>query len=182
MYGRAGVVAGGGDMKGRLIGRAAMLLCSAAMTSGAARAEEIRADSPRWATAQQLIGHERAAWSNYAQRDVEASRRLLAADYADVQTDGSVLDAAGHLAFVPQAKLEWHQLDQFHVFALAPDAALVTYRARARDRGASETYEAACTSGWSLRGKSWVNTFYRETPVPAAEPAEGSAAGAVTAP
>lgn len=116
------------------------------------------------ALARQLVDHERAAWDKYVKRDLEGSRPLLADDYADVQGDGSILDRAGHLAFVPEANVEWHELDRFHVMRLAPDAALVTYRARVRDRGAEDVYQADVTSGWSRRKGRWLNTFYRETP------------------
>lgn len=116
--------------------------------------------------ARELVANEQAAWDKYAKRDLEGSRPLLAADYADVQTDGSVLDRNGHLAFVPEAKTEWFELDRFHVFRLSDDAAVVTYRARARDKGSSDLYIADVTAGWSRRGKRWVATFYRETPTP----------------
>ncbi|MCC2655943.1 MAG: hypothetical protein K0Q76_1051 [Panacagrimonas sp.] len=144
------------------------------MLLGAARvaAEPLAADD---ALARQLIAHEQAAWDKYVRRDLEGSKPLLADDYADVQGDGSVLDRAGHLAFVPEANVEWHALDRFHVIRLAPDAALVTYRAQARDRGANDTYQADVTSGWSRRKGRWLNTFYRETPT-AAETAPATAA------
>lgn len=145
---------------------AVIVFGSVGLTLPSAQAEELKSGSLRWATAEQLIGHERSAWRNYAQRDLEASGKLLAEDYGDVQTDGTVLDRAGHLAFVPQANLEWHELDRFHVFMLSPDAAVVTYRARARDRGSGDEYQADVTAGWSRRGRGWVNTFYRETPTP----------------
>ena len=54
---------------------------------------------------------------------------------------------------------------------LSADAALVTYRARSRDRGANGLYQADVTSGWSRRDARWVNTFYRETPTPPEQPA-----------
>lgn len=146
-----------------------------ALVLACAQAGEIKAGSKQWSLAEQLIANERAAWSNYAKRDLEASAKLLAADYADVQTDGSVLDRAGHLAFVPEANLEWHELDRFHVFLLAPDAAVVTYRARARDVGAREEYQAEVTAGWSRRNKRWVATFYRETPTTPEAPATAGA-------
>lgn len=113
-----------------------------------------------------LIDRERQSWAKYVARDVEGSRPALADDYVDVQSDGSVLDRAGHLAFVPEAKVEWHELDRFNVFRLAPDAAVVTYRARSRDHGSQETYQADVTAGWSLRDGQWKATFYRETPTP----------------
>lgn len=142
----------------------AVLLTLAGLLLPAVRAAEIGPGMEQGALAAQLVGHERAAWKAYAKRDVEGSRPLLAADYADVQTDGSVLDREGHLAFVPEANLEWYELDRFHVFLLSADAALVTYRARARERASTETYQADVTSGWSWREQRWVNTFYRETP------------------
>lgn len=116
--------------------------------------------------ARQLVANERAAWDKYAKRDLEGSKPLLAADYADVQTDGTVLDRNGHLAFVPEANTEWFELDRFHVFRLSDDAAVVTYRAQARDKGSSDLYIADVTAGWSRRGKRWLATFYRETPTP----------------
>jgi glyoxylase I family protein len=137
------------------------VLVSMLLAPSSARADRLAADDP---LARELVAHERAAWDKYARRDLEGSRPLLAGDYADVQGDGSVLDREAHLAFVPQANVEWHELDRFHVIRLAPDAALVTYRARARDRGADEVYQADVTSGWSRRKGRWLNTFYRETP------------------
>lgn len=125
--------------------------------------------------ARQLVAYEHAAWDKYARRDLAGSRPLLAADYADVQGDGTVLDREGHLAFVPQANVEWHALDRFNVIRLAPDAALVTYRARARDHGSESVYQADVSSGWSRRQGRWLNTFYRETPTaPEAAPAPDS--------
>jgi len=145
--------------------RAAMWIAAALLSTllgvTGARAEKLPAEDP---LARELVAHERAAWDKYARRDLEGSRPLLADDYADVQGDGSVLDREGHLAFVPQANVEWFELDRFHVMRLAPDAALVTYRARSRDRGAKDLYEADVTSGWSRRDGRWLNTFYRETP------------------
>ena len=127
---------------------------------------------PEDALTRQLIASEHGAWEKYVRRDLAGSRPPMADDYADVQGDGSVLDREGHLAFVPEANVEWHELDRFHVIRLAPDAALVTYRARARDRGATEVYQADVTSGWSRRKGRWLNTFYRETPTaPEAAPA-----------
>lgn len=141
---------------------AAILLC--VLGSAPARSEPLPADDP---LARQLIANEQGAWDKYAKRDLEGSRPLMAADYADVQGDGSVLDREGHLAFVPGSNVEWFELDRFHVIRLAPDAAVVTYRARARDRGAKDTYQADVTAGWSRRKGRWVTTFYRETPTAA---------------
>lgn len=149
-------------------GRAAMwivaALLSALLVATRAAAEKLTPEDP---LARELVANERAAWDKYARRDLEGSRPLLADDYADVQGDGSVLDREGHLSFVPQADVEWYELDRFHVIRLAPDAALVTYRARAQDRGAEEPYQADVTSGWSRRDGRWLNTFYRETPTAA---------------
>lgn len=150
----------------------AAILLLTLLIPASALAERLPPEDP---LARQLIAHERAAWEKYARRDLEGSRPLLADDYADVQGDGSVLDRGGHLAFVPEANVEWHELDRFHVIRLSPDAALVTYRARARDRGAQEVYQADVTSGWSRRKGRWLNTFYRETPT-ASESAPADAA------
>lgn len=150
----------------------AMLLAAAGLLLlPGLRAAQIGPGTKQWSLAEQLIGHERAAWDKYVRRDLEGSRPLLAVDYADVQVDGSVLDREGHLAFVPEANVEWYELDRFHVFLLSADAALVTYRARSRDRGANGLYQADVTSGWSRRDARWVNTFYRETPTPPEQPA-----------
>ncbi|TDU25820.1 uncharacterized protein DUF4440 [Panacagrimonas perspica] len=151
---------------------AAMLL-SASLIGIAGCAERAQDAAPAKAAdvAPQLIQNERDSWRKYAARDLEGSRPLLAADYADVQTDGTLLDREGHLAFVPKANVEWHELDRFNVFLLSPDAAVVTYRARSRDRGVQETYQADVTAGWSLRNGQWVATFYRETPTPPETPA-----------
>ena len=143
-------------------------LLSTLLGATPASAEKLTTGDP---LARELVGHERAAWDKYARRDLEGSRPLLADDYADVQGDGSVLDREGHLAFVPQADVEWFELDRFHVIRLAHDAALVTYRARARDRGAKgPPYQADVTSGWSRRDGRWLNTFYRETPTASGDP------------
>jgi hypothetical protein len=145
----------------RLRVRAVVLLLFLLLSPLSVRAEPLNADD---ALARQLIANERGAWDKYAKRDVEGSRPAMAEDYADVQGDGSVLDREAHLAFVPEANVEWYELDRFHVIRLSPDAAVVTYRARARDRGAKDPYEADVTSGWSRRKGRWLNTFYRETP------------------
>ena len=143
----------------------AILLLSTSLFAATARAEPPKKAAARNAdVAPLLIQHERDAWKKYVARDLEGSRPLLAADYADVQGDGTVLDREGHLAFVPKANVEWHELDRFNVFLLAPDAAVVTYRARSRDKGVKEVYQADVTAGWSLRNKQWVATFSRETP------------------
>ena len=117
-----------------------------------------------------LIERERASWAKYVARDVDGSRPAMAGDYVDVQSDGKVLDREGHLAFVPDANVEWHELDRFNVFRLAPDAAVVTYRARSRDKGSKDTYQADVTAGWSLREGQWMATFYRESPTPPEPP------------
>jgi hypothetical protein len=148
----------------RLRVRAVALLLVLSLGPVLAHAEQLGADD---ALARQLIANERGAWDKYAKRDVEGSRPPMADDYADVQGDGSVLDREAHLAFVPEANVEWYELDRFQVIRLSPDAAVVTYRARARDRGAKDQYQADVTSGWSRRKGRWLNTFYRETPTAA---------------
>lgn len=163
---------------------ALLVLLITAVLPFSANAEEILRGSKNWKLAELLITNEHNAWTHYAKRDLEASGRLVAKDYGDVQADGSVLDRAGHLAFVPEANVEWHKLDHFHVFRLSPDAAVVTYRARSRDRGAKEEYAAAVTSGWSRRDGAWINTFYRETETAVEVEAEADAekkAGPATA-
>jgi len=152
----------------------AMLLCAALIgTAACSERSPEQAPSKSADVAPLLIQHERDSWKKYVARDLEGSRPLLAADYADVQSDGTLLDREGHLAFVPKANVEWHELDRFNVLLLSSDAAVVTYRARSRDRGVQETYQADVTAGWSLRNGQWVATFYRETPTPP----EPSAAG-----
>ena len=103
--------------------RTAMWIAAACLSTllGTARvaAETLVPDD---ALARQLVAHERAAWDKYVRRDLEGSRPLLADDYADVQGDGSVLDREGHLAFVPQADVAWHELDRFQVIRLAAAA------------------------------------------------------------
>lgn len=145
---------------------AILVLCVASLAGMTACADAAKGGAQKAAIATELVENERTAWKKYVARDLEGSRPLLAADYADVQTDGSVLDREGHLAFVPKANVEWHELDRFNVFLLAPGAAVVTYRARSRDHGDTETYQADVSSGWSLRDERWINTFYRETPTP----------------
>ena len=151
------------------------MLLSASLLGTTACNERSSNDVPAKAAdvAPQLIQHERDAWTKYAARDLEGSRPLLAADYADVQSDGTTLDREGHLAFVPKANVEWHELDRFNVFLLSPGAAVVTYRARSRDHGSEEIYQADVTAGWSLRNGQWVATFYRETPTPPEPAAAG---------
>lgn len=152
----------------RIIGALAAAACLAVSAAPAA-AEDVTDVAAHRTLVQTLTGYEREAWATYARRDVAAAPARLAADYSDLQTDGTVLDRAGHLAFVPEANLADYSLDQFRVFRLTPDSALVTYRARSRENTASgpgPQSVALVTSGWARRDGRWLNVFYREVPAP----------------
>jgi len=101
--------------------RVLVLACCAVLLigAGAVRGEHATAAPAHRALTTALIGYEREAWAAYSRRDVAAPHRL-AADYSDLQADGSVLDRAGHLAFVPEANLASYELDQFRASASAP--------------------------------------------------------------
>lgn len=146
---------------------AILLLLGAALVGATACGKTVAPGTTRLADIKpQLIENERDSWKKYVAHDLEGSRPLLAADYADVQSDGTVLDREGHLAFVPKANVEWHELDRFNVFLLSDDSAVVTYRARSRDHGTKDVYQADVTAGWSRRDGKWMATFYRESPTP----------------
>ena len=147
-----------------LLAGLALALCLVSPASS----EDITQSAAHRPLTQQLIRHERDAWAAYSRRDTSAPNRL-AQDYSDLQADGTVLDAAGHLAFVPEANLASYELDQFRVFRLSPESAIVAYRARTRENtpsGPGPTATALVTSAWALRGGRWLNVFYRETAAP----------------
>ena len=136
---------------------------------GAARAEDVTTVAAQQTLVRTLIGYEREAWAAFSRRDVAAAPARLAADYSDLLTDGGVLDRAGHVAFFPEANLASYELDQFRVFRLSRDAALVTYRARVRQNtssGPGPATTALVTSGWARRRGRWLSVFYRENPAP----------------
>lgn len=142
------------------------LAAGLALAALPAAAEDVTDAARHRTLVQTLTGYEREAWATYARRDVVNAPARLAADYSDLQADGTVLDRAGHVAFVPDADLASWTLDQFRVFRLSPDVALVTYRARSRENtatGPGPESVAWITSGWARRGGRWLNVFYRET-------------------
>lgn len=143
------------------------LAAGLALAALPAAAEDVTESARHRTLVQTLTAYEREAWAAYARRDLAAAPARLAADYSDLQADGTVLDRAGHVAFVPDANIASLELDQFRVFRLSPDAALVTYRALFRENttaGPGPRNVALVTSGWARRGGRWLNVFYRETP------------------
>jgi|GEM_PF-5417259 len=129
-----------------------------------AYAEDIREGSAFWATAQTLIANERTAWEVYQRRDTSAPD-LLTPDYVEVLEGGEVNGRAAHLAMIAEADLPSYALDAFVVTRLTDEAMIVTYEADWTD-SAGEAGRLAVTSGWAVRGGSWMNVFYRETPLP----------------
>ena len=145
--------------------RAAFLLAVAAGPA-AAQAQEIGPGSPRAALVRSLIARERAEWSAYQARDRAALIAETPADFADLYSDGQVVDRKRWLDDMDKVEVERFVLSNFHAFALSDDVVLLTYRGeawgRARASGEKMHNLAATSAAWALRGGKWTNVFYGE--------------------
>ena len=126
---------------------------------------------------QQLVAGETRFWELVKQKQFDAFAADVPADYVDIFPDGSVHGRAEVLDYIRGVDLRSYTLTDFHVVMLSPDAAIVTYVARARavetraqtrpaEKGQEAESHAACTSGWARRDGRWVNVFYRENDLP----------------
>jgi hypothetical protein len=147
------------------LGRAGLALALAAGAT-AATAEEIVPGSPRAAQAQALVAREKAEWDAYRRKDRAALIAETPADFADLYSDGQVVDRRRWLDDMERVDVLRFALSDFHAFALSDDAMLLTYRgeawARAKADGRALHNVAAVTSAWARRGDRWLNVFYGE--------------------
>jgi len=140
----------------------ALALASAAPALG----QEIRPGSPKAALAEQLLAREKAEWTAYQAKDRAALIAATPEDFADLYSDGQVVDRKRWLDDMERVDVERFDLSGFHAFALSDDAILFTYRGEAwgvaRESRQKLHNVAAVTSVWARRGGQWLNVYYGE--------------------
>lgn len=144
---------------------AALVGASAIGLAGSVAAGEILPASPKAALAQQLVAKEKEGWRLYKQKDAAALTAMTSEDFADLYSDGGVVDKARWLADMKGVNVERSELGSFHVFDLSDDVVLMSYTGEAwgTSGGQQVHNKAAVTSVWARRGGKWLNVFYGET-------------------
>ncbi|MBB5830741.1 nuclear transport factor 2 family protein [Brachybacterium aquaticum] len=115
-----------------------------------------------------LLALEEQVWQAQVRGDADAERELLSEDFVGV-TPAGILDLAAHLGELDDGPItERFALSQARVLPIAPDAALLVYRAEHRAAGGAgrgaEAEVAFISSLWQRREGRWWNTFSQDVP------------------
>ena len=95
--------------------------------------------------------------------DPDSLRALLAEDFVEIGSSGSVVNRAAVLQVVPgQPAFHW-RIDDFHVRVLSPAVALTTYRLSAWSASETERSVTLRSSVWVQRERAWVLAFHQGT-------------------
>lgn len=143
----------------------ALAAATLAAQAGAATAGEILPGSAKAALADELIAREKEGWRLYKDKDAAGLAAMTSADFADLYSDGEVVDKARWLADMKGVDVERSQTWGYHAFELSDDVVLMSYTGEAwgKSGGQAVHNKAAVTSVWARRGGKWLNVFYGET-------------------
>src|ERR1700757_4634280 len=107
-----------------------------------------------------VIDSEKAAWEAYKNKNADAFRKLMAADYHGVYAEGiQALDT--EVADMAKADLQEYALSDVRVVFPHADVAVITYKATTKGtfngQDRSGTYNAG--SVYMKRGGTWLGIF-----------------------
>ena len=136
----------------------------------------------------EIIAKEKGAWDAFKQKDADAFKKSLAADYYGVSATG-VSDTAASVAGMKDNELTEFTLADWKMTTIDKDAVLLTYTATEKGSYKGKAvppgpyYEA---SVYLNRNGQWVNVYYQETlkqemPAPSASPAPAKPAASAMA-
>jgi hypothetical protein len=122
---------------------------------------KIQNQSEQQSSAETLIAYERETWNLIQRKDLKGFAGCLTEEFYDIFPDGTERTKSELLDFLRTAELKEHQLSNFRVTMLNPDAAVVTYEvdARASILAEESLMKNSVTSGWAKRGDRWLNIF-----------------------
>jgi len=127
--------------------------------------------------AEQLLECEKKLLDPALRRVPEKLASLVGDDFVEFGSSGRTYDRRQVLYRLRRQLPAQLAIEQFRAFELSPDAALVTYRARADSgKGRDEKYSLR-SSVWVRRGGEWKIIFHQGTMVAEDKPAERFPAG-----
>jgi RNA polymerase sigma factor (sigma-70 family) len=118
-------------------------------------------------TLEALLALETRVWEAIKQRDVATLRKLCAADFLAIHSDGSRLALDEFLAWLPDVEIKSYTLKDTRLIPLGPDAAMLVYLAETRTvfLGWAEEGRTQVSTTWVRRNREWRNVFSQETTV-----------------
>lgn len=111
-----------------------------------------------------FVALERRVWDALVAGDAAADRAMLSDDFLGVYPDGfSGVEAhAAQLSSGPTVTR--YELSEARLRMIAPDAALLSYRADYEGSMGGCAGAVFITSLWERRDGAWINTFSQDTP------------------
>ena len=94
----------------------------------------------------------------------QALGQLLADEFVELGSSGRVWDKQGVLAALPGESGVRYSLENLRARRLAPDVALVTYRATRTELPAGRESHSLRSSIWQFRDGRWQMVFHQGTP------------------
>jgi hypothetical protein len=122
--------------------------------------------------AEQLLACEKKLLDPILRRNPEKLASLLDDDFVEFGSSGRIYDKRQVLYHLSRQVPAVLAIQEFRVFELGPDAALVTYRARADSgKGRDEKYSLR-SSVWVQRAGEWKLIFHQGTMIEGPKPTE----------
>jgi hypothetical protein len=129
--------------------------------------------------AEQLLEYEKKLLDPVLRRNPEQLASLLADDFVEFGGSGRTYDKNQVLYRLGRQLPAQLTIDEFRVVELAPDAALVTDRARAESADRRAEKYSLRSSIWLQRAGKWKMIFHQGTMVSENKPAEKSSFAAM---
>lgn len=117
--------------------------------------------------AAQLQALEAALQSQAVRADSARLATLLADEFVEFGSSGTLWTRAATLAALPGEDFCPRSISDFHARLLADDVAFVTYRSQRHASGALPASASLRSSLWKWRDGRWQMTFHQGTPIPA---------------
>ena len=139
------------------------------VTALAASTQLLAQDAPDDQTlSAKLIALERQSWVAWQSHDAKFFADFLSDDHTELGAQGPA-DKAAVVRVVgsPVCKVDHYEVDDFHFTRLAPDAAVLVYRAEQQTTCAGKPVPSPvwATSIYALRKGEWKNIVYEHLPI-----------------
>lgn len=109
---------------------------------------------------------EAALQSEAVRADSTRLAALLAGEFVEFGSSGTVWTRAATLADLPAEQFSPRSISDFQARLLAEDVAFVTYRSLRHAVGARPASASLRSSLWKRRDGRWQMTFHQGTPIP----------------
>jgi len=107
-----------------------------------------------------LVVRETAVWNAFKDKNADEVKKLISTDVVAVYPDG-IYNFQQRLDGMSKMTMKSFSLGNFNVSMVSNDVAIVSYKAKVQNQGASSA-ELNCGTVWNLRNGEWKAVFHAD--------------------